>query len=918
MADDPEGRAESTEPGEPSEPKLAIGEHVGRYELLGMLGEGGMSFVYLAHDPELDRDVALKLMRVRVGREGARRLHREAQALAKLSHPNVVPVYDAGMVAGQAFVAMEYVPGKTLRTWLRGERPWLEVVGVMVAAGQGLAAAHDRGLIHRDFKPDNVLIGDDGRVRVLDFGLARLAGVLDGSIVPSFDSVPPSSSSSGSGLASPEALITRADQLIGTPAYMAPEQIRREAVDARTDIFAFGVTLYEGLFGVRPFEAIQSYRVGSLAKTVTASMGDAGIRRPRPPPRKTRVPRYVQRIVLKALAHDPRDRWGSVEEMLSALRRDPYRAWRRGAVVALGVAAAGALTVALTRTTAKDLPPVCNGGQARLEAVWGAGAHDGVRAAFASTGLPYAGDAASAVSRELDEYTSRLAQHADDACAATRLRGEQSEEAMDLRLACYDARWREVGALVDLLRHADADTVKEAAHAARSLSPQEGCADVPALRAPTPKPRDPEAASRVDAMEQRLATVMATYGVGKSSDAAAMSEGLLDDARKVGFLPLVARVDFWRARSYADLNESDKSIPGFRASFAEALSSREDALLGQAAARLAQEYIYARQPAEFDYWAGVAQAAIDRGKPDPALESFVEHTRCIALWNAGKVIARLACLERHAAKVEPVRPLDEWELTTLGLAAVDVGQFERGIDYARRGTEYSLRQNGPMHPRTLEMRMYECKAQLDFGDFDRALTLCGETLQALGQVASDNRALVARNRLYTVEALIGDKRYDEARAELSRAVASGADKADVEEASARIDAVTGHADRALPHYREALAAQQELPAEHPDVISAKLELGKALLDSGHVAEARVLLDDTLAAASRAELSPTSHADVELAAARAIWASSPAGRPRALGLARKALETYEASAPKTRGFADQRAAIEEWIGSHARP
>ena len=204
MPDEPAGSAEPTARNDPGEapareagPNLGIGDRVGRYEILGVIGEGGMSFVYLAHDPELDRDVALKLMRVRVGSEGARRLRREAQALAQLSHPNVVPVYDAGMVGGQAFVAMEYVEGNTLRRWLRGKPPWRKVLGVMIEAGQGLAAAHARGLIHRDFKPDNVLIGDDGRVRVLDFGLARLAGVLDGSIVPSGsrDSLPPSSSS---------------------------------------------------------------------------------------------------------------------------------------------------------------------------------------------------------------------------------------------------------------------------------------------------------------------------------------------------------------------------------------------------------------------------------------------------------------------------------------------------------------------------------------------------------------------------------------------------------------------------------------------------------------------------------------------------------------------------------------------------
>ena len=173
--------------------------------------------------------------------------------------------------------------------------------------------------------------------------------------------------------------------------------------------------------------------------------------------------------------------------------------------------------------------------------------------------------------------------------------------------------------------------------------------------------------------------------------------------------------------------------------------------------------------------------------------------------------------------------------------------------------------------------MYECKAQVDSGDYDTALSVCGATLAAIEAVAGDNRALVGRNRIYLVDVLLRENRYDEARAELARAVATGADVADAEEATARLDAVTGHADRALPHLRQALAAQQELPAEHPDVIGAKLELGKSLLACGRVAEARTVLDDALAAAARAELSPTSRADVEFAAARAVWA---AGLPRA--------------------------------------
>jgi tetratricopeptide (TPR) repeat protein len=724
-----------------------------------------------------------------------------------------------------------------------------------------------------------------------------------------------SPTSSGSMLASPEAIITRADQLVGTPAYMAPEQILREPVDERTDVYAFGVTLYEALFGMRPFESAGA-GVGSDARTETATVGDVGLRTPRAPPRGTPVPRHLQRILFKALEQRPADRWQSMSDMLAALGRDPYRTWRRAGVAALGVAAAAAVTVGFARNPTKQ-GPVCRAGATRQQVVWGKEAQDGVRAAFSGTGLPYAESAATTVARELDGYTAKLAQSADDACAATRVRAEQSEQAMDLRLACYESRWREVDALVGLLRHADGETVEQSLKAVRSLAPLDECADVVALRAPTPKPRDPETAAKVDALEQRLASVMATFAVGKSAGAATMGEDLVDDARKVGFGPLVARTDFWRGRAYADLSQSDKSIPAFRAAFAESLSSHEDRVLAEAAARLAQEYIYARQHGEFEFWAGVAQAALDRGPADARLQSFLDHTRCVALWAVGKIVTRLSCLEKHAAKVEPVRPLDEWELTTLGLAAVDVGQFERGLEYARRGYEYSMRQNGPMHPRTLEMRMYVCKAQLDLEDYDAALAECGETLKVMEEVASDNHALLGRNRIYMVDALAGEKRWEEAKAELARAVAIGAAAEDVEEATARIDTETGHAARALPHWREALAAERELPAEHPDIVGAKLALGRALLDSGNLAEARTVLGEALAAAERAELSPIQHADVEFAAARALWTADAASKPRALDLARHALETYVTSAPRTRGFTDARAEIDAWLAQATR-
>src|SRR4051812_10268762 len=243
-------------PRQPGEP-LPRGSAVGRYVVLERIGSGGMGVVYAAYDPELDRKVALKLLRPdRAGAAGeaALRLQRGAQAIARLSDPHVVAVYDAGTFGDQVFVAMELMEGRTLRQWLgEGKRGWREIVDVFVAAGRGLAAAHAAGLVHRDFKPDNVLLGTDGRVKVADFGLARPVGDAD----PGGGEAALMESPGSRGLlATP---LTEWGVAMGTPAYMAPEQLRGERADARSDQFSFCVALWEALYGRKPF-AGESFR----------------------------------------------------------------------------------------------------------------------------------------------------------------------------------------------------------------------------------------------------------------------------------------------------------------------------------------------------------------------------------------------------------------------------------------------------------------------------------------------------------------------------------------------------------------------------------------------------------------------------------------------------------------------------------
>jgi len=303
---------------------------IGRYTVLRKLGSGGMGVVYAAFDESLDRKVAIKVLREHGDPQDQLRLLREAQALARLSHPNVVAVHDVGTTEdGQVYIAMEFITGVTLRTWLEDHSlPRAEILRVMEQAGRGLAAAHAVGLIHRDFKPDNVMVAGDGRAWVFDFGLARSAGDVDPTPAqPSpMPSQTPTQSQSGQ---RPISSMTIAGTVLGTPGYMAPEQHDGEVADARTDVFSFCVTLYEALNGERPF-AGETY--GELAAFVRAGQI-------RPAPLGVQVPSWLRQIMVRGLSPVPSDRWQNMPQLLAALAADPAvrrrRVVRRVALLAL-------------------------------------------------------------------------------------------------------------------------------------------------------------------------------------------------------------------------------------------------------------------------------------------------------------------------------------------------------------------------------------------------------------------------------------------------------------------------------------------------------------------------------------------------------------------------------------------------------
>jgi predicted Ser/Thr protein kinase len=339
VASDQRGRPSLLRPPQASRGRFRAGERFGPFEVLELLGEGGMGVVFAAHDPDLERKVAIKVLRGRSkAPEAQLRLLREAQAMAQLAHPHVITVHQVGTRDDEVFVVMEYVDGGTLRDWVAAEpRGWREVLAVYRGAGQGLAAAHKAGLVHRDFKPDNVLIRSDGRVVVTDFGLVATVGATNESAPMPQQLISSPSNASSSKLA---VQLTRTGEVMGTPLYMAPEQHRGARADARADQFAFCVALFEALYGMRPFGG-QTYE--EVVQNVLQEP-------PRKPPEQTKVPGWVHEVVRRGLRSSPDERFPDMDALLEGLARDPAavrrRRWLAAGAVASVLAVAG-LSVAL-------------------------------------------------------------------------------------------------------------------------------------------------------------------------------------------------------------------------------------------------------------------------------------------------------------------------------------------------------------------------------------------------------------------------------------------------------------------------------------------------------------------------------------------------------------------------------------------
>ena len=508
----------SSSPGVPAreDTPLAPGARLARYVVLKRIGRGAMGEVYAAYDPELARQVALKLLRPEGRHVEAlgQRLLREAQALARLSHPHVVAVHDMGVCDEGVFLAMELVEGSTLTEWLKPPRPWPEVLRVFVDAGRGLAAAHAAGLVHRDFKPANVLVGRDGRVRVTDFGLARAAEQEDAPGEPS--PLP-----AGDITVSP---LTRTGALLGTPAYMAPEQLARQGADALSDQFSFCVALHEALHGSRPFE-------GRTIEELAQAMREERIR---PPGSEPKVPAQVRRAVRRGLRASPEARHPSMEALLAELSPAPrrVRSW-----VAASAVAASLLGVALGYVAAHRREARCEQETEKLAAAWSPERRERVREAFLATGKPYANAAWEAAARALDDHATRWRTLRTESCMAA---DRDDPRTAWLKTACLDTRLWHFAAVTGVLEKADAQTVQNVPQMVASLEGLDGCTEAPVLAI---RPQPPDALRpQVDAARRRLAEAHARLYAGNHAAALEVTTALLPELRGLDYRPLEAEV----------------------------------------------------------------------------------------------------------------------------------------------------------------------------------------------------------------------------------------------------------------------------------------------------------------------------------------------------------------------------------------
>ncbi len=684
--------------------KKAAPVKIGRYTILDRLGEGGMGVVYTAFDDKLERKIAIKVMRSdnTEGSNGRIRLIREAQAMARLAHPNIVTVHEVGEVDDQIFVAMEYIRGQSLDQWQQEPHPWREVVEVFRQAGRGLAAAHDAGIIHRDFKPHNVLLGEDGTAKVLDFGLARsmTQGQLTEGQGSGEDTAPESTAlapTGGKELSLLDQRLTRTGALMGTPAYMAPEQHEGRPANAHSDQFSFCVALYEGLYGELPFEA-------TSLPTLIASVLEGRIK---DPPSSAKVPSWLRKVLLRGLAVDPERRFASVSELLTELGRDPVARRRRWLATAAFAGIIGGAGFGVASLGAAQ-PAVCTGGAEEISQVWGDEQRAAVERAIKATGLAYADETWEKIAPQLDAYAQEWAEMRGEACESHQS-GKHSDRIFDLRTTCLDQRYTEFGALIEILATADGNVVDNTVDAVHGLSRISTCRDLDSLTQAIPPPEDPDTAKAVNEARRGLARAQVMENAGRFGEGLELLDTIAASADSLGYEPLLAELAVRRGSLYMEIGESKLAEENLSTGLKSAISTHNDSVaLESLTKRIFLRAFHASQAHEAiaDVWLGEALAI--RSAAGSRETGLLHNNAGAAYDEIGDMDLALKhyqdALEEYRHSEYQPDPKSGVVLSNVGVTHLKLGDYRNAAESFRRAIDLLSQSLGAKHPHVPTVR----------------------------------------------------------------------------------------------------------------------------------------------------------------------------------------------------------------------
>jgi tetratricopeptide (TPR) repeat protein len=795
------------------------GTTIRRFVVLGRIGAGAMGVVYAAYDYTLERKLALKLVR-------GEHVLEEAQALAKLSHRNVVAIYDVGTYGERVYIAMEHVDGGTLRAWLATPHTPDQILGVLLDAGAGLAAAHAAGLVHGDFKPENVMIDTSGRCVVGDFGLARPAG---------------------------------AESRGATPAYAAPEEERTAA----SDQFSFCVTAYEALFGERPF-------------------GDGDSQRELRAPPESDLP-AIRAVLVRGLALAPADRWPAMTDLLAALTsaRTPKARARARVLIAGALVAAAVVGGSATMLVRHDREPPCDPGSGVLAKVWSP-----ARRALLQQRLP--ADTFRRVAETFDHYTTAWSDMRVSACRATRVEGTQSEALLDLRTACLQRRLAELDAELDALGGvAAADLASAAIDASHALSPIAGCADIAALQSPTHLPGNPAARAAITAQTTAYAKAKALYDTGRHREGLVAARELVESVRTLGYRPLEAEALHLRGRLELELTETKAAEASLLDAIAAAQAGNARDVLARSwldliwvVGELASRYD------EAERLGVMARGAVEQDGSPPMLAATLEDRLGVIAFDRGDFATAKQRLERALAMREEAFGKSGLEVAAslqhVALLRTHDGDDTGALAMQQRAFDIYLHELGPEHAATGALLASVGAAQYAHHEVDAAIATWRRALviaeKAHGEHSFDaaairtSLALGLRDKGQFAEAvatskrglddfmatvgdahadapgyimnhgymLLANREFAAAEQEMTRALGllekhHGIDAPEIATAWVAIGTVryeAGDAAKAIAPYAKALDLRERHGARPVELAASKIELAEALGKSG--------------------------------------------------------------------------------------